>query len=255
MQGGKMNSHQIKKALSERHTKDYFMTEALCGPAGSQRFDAYAITKSWMNLKYTGYEIKVSRGDFLQDEKWRGYLPFCNEFWWVCPKDLIKKEEIPEGCGLIYVYPETMAMRKIIRPKFRKIEHPVEILLYIVFWKKSSNPYPFFNSKAEFFKAWLENKENNRNLGYNVSKALQKEFEKLRNVDDKNKRLEKDLESFEKLKNMLRQEGVRFYGDLEMLSEVSKRLKTTVPNDILQNLKNIQQSSSQIISKLTAGEE
>lgn len=249
-----MKAYEIKKALSERHTKDYFLTEALCGSAGSQRFDAYAIAKSWAHPKYTGYEIKISRGDFLQDDKWRGYLPLCNEFYWICPKDLIKKEEIAEGCGLIYVYPETFAMRRVVKAQFREIGHPVEILLYALFWKEKSNRYPFFNDRAEYFEAWLKNRELNWQLGDKVSKAIREELDKLRNVQYKNEQLEKDLVSFNKLKELLRQESCRFYDDTEMLKEVTKRLRVTVPNDFLRSLKNIQEDSGRLISRLTSSE-
>ena len=69
-----MNSTQIKEVLSKMHTQDYFLTEALCGCGGSQRFDAYAVKKSWIHLKYTGYEIKTSRGDFLIS------IPFSRQY-------------------------------------------------------------------------------------------------------------------------------------------------------------------------------
>jgi len=31
-----------------------------------------------LNPACTGYDIKISRSDFLGDEKWTGYLPLCN---------------------------------------------------------------------------------------------------------------------------------------------------------------------------------
>jgi len=57
----------------------------------------------------TVIEVKISRSDFFADrkklfrikpEKGMGdYRYYC------CPKGLIKKEEVPEGWGLLYVYP------------------------------------------------------------------------------------------------------------------------------------------------------
>lgn len=52
-------------------------------------------------------EVKVSRSDFLCDKK----KPFRikpeegmgKQRFYICPKDLIKKEELPEGWGLIYI--------------------------------------------------------------------------------------------------------------------------------------------------------
>ena len=52
-------------------------------------------------------ECKVSRGDFLSDKKKKSrHLPGAGmgKFrYYCCPTGLIKKEEIPEGWGLIYV--------------------------------------------------------------------------------------------------------------------------------------------------------
>ncbi|WP_208112793.1 MmcB family DNA repair protein [Aureibacillus halotolerans] len=44
----------------------------------------------------TVYEIKVSRSDFLRDDKWPAYKNQCHRFFFVCPKDLIKPEELPD---------------------------------------------------------------------------------------------------------------------------------------------------------------
>lgn len=52
-----------------------------------------------------GYEIKVSRQDFLTDKKWQEYLPYCNQFYFVVPKGLILPEELPPEIGLIYIEP------------------------------------------------------------------------------------------------------------------------------------------------------
>lgn len=244
---GIINSTQIKQLLSQNHTQDYFLTEALCGSAGSQRFDAYAIKKSWANLKYTGYEIKTARGDFLQDDKWRGYLPYCNEFWWVCPKDLIKKEEVAEGCGLIYVYPETGAMRKVVKAKFRNIEPPHEIMLHALMWRETSNPYPFHSSKREYFQSWLEHKRMDNCLGENVSRELSKEIFSYRSIKENNQRLQKDLVTFEKIKQLLRQDGLRFCDEEDLLEKLEKRIKTTTSSMATHQVKDIKISAENIL--------
>jgi hypothetical protein len=55
------------------------------------------------------FEIKMSRGDFVIDKhkkKWQFYEKIgshCpNYFWYVCPEDLIKVEELKDYQGLIY---------------------------------------------------------------------------------------------------------------------------------------------------------
>lgn len=69
--------------------------------------------------KSTLIECKISRGDFLKDRNkpfrinqeqgmgdWRYYC---------CPKDLIRREELPKGWGLLYVYPSGV-VREIKQP-------------------------------------------------------------------------------------------------------------------------------------------
>ena len=48
-----------------------------------------------------GYEIKVSRGDFLADKKWQNYLPFVNFFYFATPPGLVKASEVPDDIGLL----------------------------------------------------------------------------------------------------------------------------------------------------------
>jgi hypothetical protein len=54
----------------------------------------------------TTYEVKVSRSDFLVDvnnpNKRAGSQKISEAFYYVCPEGLIKKEEVPVDCGLIY---------------------------------------------------------------------------------------------------------------------------------------------------------
>lgn len=52
------------------------------------------------------YEIKISRSDYFKDaqkEKHQRTEDGANFFYYVCPKDLIKKEEVDPKYGLIYV--------------------------------------------------------------------------------------------------------------------------------------------------------
>ena len=48
------------------------------------------------------YEIKVSRADFRRDSalKQREARLYCDQFWYVTPKDLVSPDEIPDWAGL-----------------------------------------------------------------------------------------------------------------------------------------------------------
>ena len=45
-------------------------------------------------------ECKSSRADFMSDNKWQGYLPWCDRFFWAVDADF-PLEILPDGHGLI----------------------------------------------------------------------------------------------------------------------------------------------------------
>lgn len=112
----------ILKALRKRHSnppkKWVFIEELRLGTGwsrwhmgshmvkGEQRIDAVAFN-TWSRLEIIAYEIKISRGDFLHEvknpEKRRSAMLLCDYFTFVVPKGLVKREETPEGCGLMTV--------------------------------------------------------------------------------------------------------------------------------------------------------
>jgi len=53
-----------------------------------------------------GFEIKLSRADFLGDQKWQLYSEFCSSLSIACPRDLIKPEEVAKPFGLVYISSE-----------------------------------------------------------------------------------------------------------------------------------------------------
>lgn len=160
----KVTSTDIKLALKEFHNgkPSYFITECkTCStyfpdPQGLLKFDGLAITKSYTKSNIIGYEIKVSRNDFLQDNKWHLYLQYCNEFYFVVPKGLVKKEELPDHVGLIYFNPDTKGLRTVKKALYRQIEEPVGVYKYIIFSRLEEDRIPFYNDRAEYCKDYLE---------------------------------------------------------------------------------------------------
>lgn len=102
-----VTSYEIKEALSRKHRYEFFMTEVKNGPTGVMagellQFDAVAIYKSFAHPQIRGYEIKISRSDFLRDAKYPRYRPYFHEFYFVVPQGMVKREELDEGIGLMY---------------------------------------------------------------------------------------------------------------------------------------------------------
>lgn len=74
------------------------------GPAGSPRPDVYTLPKAYSRFTPIAYECKVSVSDFRRDVtagKWQSYLQFAAGVIFAVPAGLIKKEDVPPGCGLM----------------------------------------------------------------------------------------------------------------------------------------------------------
>lgn len=69
------------------------------------RIDVCAVRRrQYLRKQIRGYEVKISRSDFLSDvgsQKWRKYLSVCHQVYFATPAGLLRKEEIPSGAGLI----------------------------------------------------------------------------------------------------------------------------------------------------------
>lgn len=79
-------------------------TDMQMGPAGSPRPDVYTMQKSYSKFRPLAYECKVSVADFRRDitaGKWQSYLKYSSGVIFAVPAGLIKKEDVPTGCGLI----------------------------------------------------------------------------------------------------------------------------------------------------------
>ncbi|MGN7186994.1 hypothetical protein [Microbacterium enclense] len=83
----------------------------------------------------TAVEIKVSRADFRRDtdEKRRAWRSVTNRFIYLTPAGLIRREEVPEGCGLWEFddqgldtrYPWRHGIRSVVRATVNKNPDPL----------------------------------------------------------------------------------------------------------------------------------
>jgi hypothetical protein len=100
-------SNKIKVVLAEHHNKDVFVTECKNGSTwfthNLLKLDAWVLKRTYSPPTTIGYEIKVDRQDFEQDQKWIDYLPYCHEFYFACPAGLVRSDELPPNVGLVWV--------------------------------------------------------------------------------------------------------------------------------------------------------
>lgn len=176
----------IKKALAEKHYKDFFMTEVKNGstyfpPAdGLKILDGLAISKSYTKPCFTGYEVKVSRSDFLRDAKFHTYSPLVNQLYIVCPKGMIDKAELPETVGLMYYVPEKRTITTRKKAIFRQVDYSADMLLYIIYSRLDSDRIPFFSDRKEYIREYLENKRDGKNIGYALKTKMAEEITDLK---------------------------------------------------------------------------
>lgn len=214
-----VRADQIKKALAGRHTEDLFLTEVKTGKTWDNRellkFDAFAMKRSWANPCLTGYEIKVSRSDFQRDNKWPGYMAYCNKFSFVCPKGLIQKEELPDEVGLIWYYPDSGALMSKRPAKHRIVDIPPELYMYLLMSRIEPSKHPFFSDTREYCEAYLSDKAERQKLGKLIGTKLAEENKRLQNDLDDLKRekeqLDKEMQLFRRLKKAVEGCGINVY--------------------------------------------
>lgn len=79
-----------------------------------------------LNLSYSDkiviIELKSCRQDFEGDNKWKGYLDYCDRFFFMCPEGVIDPKELPPKIGLVYVN-----LNNKEDPYFKVIKKPGEL--------------------------------------------------------------------------------------------------------------------------------
>lgn len=104
--------------------------------------DIFSTDKSFTRPWYKIYEIKVSRSDFYSDvrsRKYMSYFPYCEELYFVAPKGLLRKDEIPEGCGLMIYNLDKKSLTTVRRAPVRECVLSEEVMRSIMLQNYSKN--------------------------------------------------------------------------------------------------------------------
>ncbi len=254
-----MNSFDIKQLLENRHCNDLFIPECKIGASinGCLRFDGWAMKKSWANPECIGYEIKTSRRDFLSDNKYQGYLKYCNTFYFVCPSGIIKKEELQDEIGLLYVSSTGNVLFQKKKAKYRDIEIPQDIFRYILMARVRVHDEIYSRAEKDYnkkyFENWLKEKEINRDFGYHVSKTIKKRIEEeIENVNRKNDYLNDEIKKYIEIQQFLKVNNLRLseYNLTEKISDKLNEIKTGISKELLNNIDNLLHNLSFIKDKI-----
>lgn len=207
-----MSNFRVREAIMSRHSDDLVVEECKDGPSQSTnhlRLDYWVLRRSWSKPAMIGYECKSGRKDFLSDKKWQGYLPLCNELWFIAPKDAIDPAELPETVGLLRIAGSRLiTVRKAV---WREIEPPVYLLTYVLMCRAAIKGEYNAASKLDHWRGWLAQKEERREVGYLVSKTLRSKFEHdVNEVRNENRSLQREIKALTELKDALKAKGIEW---------------------------------------------
>ena len=229
-----VTSNEIKLALSKKHITEFFLSEVKSGSSSGSwmQMDAVAMYKSWVNQRIVAYEIKVSRSDFLRDSKINQYLKYCHELVIICPHGMIQPAEVPIEYGLMYYNPTTKNITTKRKPIFRRIDVDADMLYYIIMYRLQSDRYPFHGSKKEYFKEWLVEKEERKNIGIKVSGALPDEISRLNTELLRLKNIGEQSQLVEDIKNVMRKHGIDVWRKDKIPEMLDANLSRNYPMEI-----------------------
>jgi len=205
----KITARDILDLLLYRHAEDVCIPECKTGPTwftrGEGRLDLWAMKKSWAHPMAVGYEIKVSRRDFVSDDKWPNYLPFCNCLYFVTPPNLIQPDEVSPDVGLIVCSSNCSRLYTKKKAPYREVQVPEELYRYVLMNRVNITRDQYVYDERQYWRSWLQRKEEDRQLGRAVSKSIQKTIAgRITKVEQRNHELEEllkaEAESIELLK-------------------------------------------------------
>jgi hypothetical protein len=245
----KICASDIVALLAQRHEADVFVPECKGGPSSGvshDRMDAWAMKKSWARPLVWAYEVKVSRRDFLGDQKWQCYLPYCNEFYFVCPAKLIQPDELPPEAGLMYVA-TTGSKLFTKKPAVRRsIDIPEDLWRYLLMCRvkiKGENDEPV--DKLEYWRWWLAEKREARSIGVYVREGT---AEYVGKIERENSRLKRDIEALEKFKAKLNELGVNVDDGVRdwQIQDAMVKLCGQIPRDFMWAIDSVEKGLSKI---------
>lgn len=203
----------ILDLLLAKHAKDICVPECKTGASWTdrrmQKMDLWTMARSWSKPKVTVYEIKVSRGDFLQDDKWRAYLGFGNEFYFVCPSSLIDKAELPDEAGLMVTSKNGNRLFTKKKAPYRDIQIPESVFRYLLMWRTRIDVDMEKQTRLQYWEKFLENKKYTQELGYQVSRNLSRIIKKkIESVEMENHRLKRENVGLAGARDFLLKNGI-----------------------------------------------
>ena len=203
---------EIIALLAVKHAADVFVPECKDGPTGGHaQLDAWVMPRSWARPAITGYEVKISRTDFVRDVKWPRYLDACNLLYFACPYGLIAPEETPEGCGLMWVAKTGTRLYIKRKAPYREIPFPEHVARYVLMARSEVRRGGYYGRQSpETWRQWLSERQANRTLGREVGGKIRELYqENVERADAENRHLRAELDRLSEVRAWCDAHGVR----------------------------------------------
>lgn len=211
-----VTAKQILALLATRHATDVFVPECKNGPSQMVRhhlrMDAWVMAKSWTKPCATCYEIKVSRSDFLADNKWMQYLPLCNELYFATAPGVCDPSELPPEAGLMVC--TANAVRLITKKKAQHRTGPInpDVFRYVLMCRSKivrNNEAVNERDNVQYWRDWLASKDAKKTLGHAVSRRIRELYrEEVVRVETEQIQLRKLMEGYADVRRLMESLGL-----------------------------------------------
>lgn len=242
-----LTAKDIVELLGAKHSSDVWIPECKDGQTwgrGHSRLDGWAMKRSWSPLTMIGYEVKVSRSDFVNDDKWPLYLPLCNQLYFVCPHGVIDPSEVPKQCGLLVAAKTGTRLYTKKKAPHRDIAMPGDLMAYALmradgFTTMGQHREGSDRMTAKDWAEWRDGNREMKRLGRDISRSLAEKYRRdVERVERDNERLLEENRGLQKIKEAADRLGItlsRWSTD----RQISEKLRGDVPAEFRHQLQRL----------------
>ena len=190
----------LEQRLAWRHAKDLWVPECKDGATQSRehrRIDGWAMLRTWSPPTIIGYECKVSRSDWLRDQKFGDYRRMCHLLYVVAEKGIVEPSELPDGVGLMV--PIGADRLKTVR-KAARHDGPIHegVYQYILMCRAEIKAEHPSDSRPERVQRYRQMMTDAKDVGEAVARIVSRRVEEERQRANAAERRARDLEHLDR---------------------------------------------------------
>ncbi|KKL10846.1 hypothetical protein LCGC14_2551760 [marine sediment metagenome] len=256
----KHQAYDIIRLLERKYPIENFLSVPECKIGSTwfkhrcSRFDLWVMARSWAHPRFIGCEIKVTRQDFLRDEKWQDYLPYCTEFYFVVPPGIIDPSEVPDTAGLMITSKNCKQLLIKKKAPVRDVEIPQSIFIYILMCRTRVTADNTGREQEAIWQDRLRQMKANKSLGYDVASHLRRLVDKkVKDVIDENQALKEENRRLGMVKDCMDDFGISTDGLYTGRAGVKHKFEEAmggIPFDLVQFLKQVEINAGQALQAL-----